>query len=78
MSQHHKIQRWEGFAAKACEIRHESTGDLTRAVSTVVHEQQGIAILHRGRFLTRCADFGCFHKLIVFFTSVSRLQCFNR
>lgn len=61
------------------EIRvHEGAGDLARAVGAEVHEDQRVAVLHRGIGLTGGADHGRSDELVVFTALISGLQAGDR
>ena len=76
--QHHEVEFDLFLTGKTVEIGvDEGTGDFTGAVSTEVHENQRIAVFHRGIGLACGTDHGRLHELIIFIASVSGLQTGN-
>jgi hypothetical protein len=73
--EHHEIEINHFLTRKAVEVGvDEGAGDFTRAVGTEVHEDQRVAVFHRGIGLAGGADNGRFHEFVVFVTGVGGLQ----
>jgi hypothetical protein len=76
--QHDEIEVYHFLTGETVEIAvDEGAGDFTRAVSTEVHENQRVAVFHRGIGLAFSADHGRFHEFVVFIARVSGFQTFN-
>ena len=76
--QHHEVQVNHFLAREAVKVSvNKGTGDFTRTVSTEVHENERVAVFHRGIGLTFGADHGGFYEFIVFIAGIGGLQTFN-
>ena len=71
LGQHHEVQGRGGGTGEAGEVAvDEGAGDLAGTVGTEVHEDQRIAIFHRGGV----ADAGGLDELVVLFTGIGGSQ----